>query len=101
MIFTSGQLPIDPQNGAMPEGIELQTRQSLLNIKAILETAGATMAQIVKTTVFLSDMNNFTKMNQVYNTFFSKGQYPARSAVEVAGLPKDAMVEIEAIACMR
>ena len=100
MIFISGQLPIDPQNGTIPNDIEAQTRQSLNNIKAIIEKAGVSMDKIIKTTVFLSDMSNFTKMNQVYNTFFSEGCYPARSTVEVARLPKDSMVEIEAIACI-
>ena len=84
--------------GAFPEGIKAQTAQSLTNVKAILEAAGLTMDAVVKTTVFLSDMNNFGAMNEVYATFFSEGNYPARSAVEVARLPKDALVEIEVIA---
>lgn len=98
LIITSGQLPIDPATGAFPEGIQAQTRQSLTNVKAILEAAGSSMDKVVKTTVFLSDMNNFGAMNEVYATFFSEGNYPARSAVEVARLPKDALVEIEVIA---
>ena len=98
LIITSGQLPIDPATGAFPEGIEGQTRQSLTNVKAILTEAGATMDQILKTTVFLSDMGNFGAMNEVYATFFPQNP-PARSAVEVARLPKNALVEIEAIAC--
>lgn len=98
LVITSGQLPIDIATGAFPEGIEAQTRQSLTNVKAILEQAGLTMDAVVKTTVFLSDMNNFAAMNGVYAEFFSEGQYPARSAVEVARLPKDALVEIEVIA---
>ena len=98
MVFTSGQLPLNPATGAFPEGIAEQTRQSLTNVKAILEQAGLTMDSVVKTTVFLSDMNNFGAMNEVYATFFSEGNYPARSAVEVARLPKDALVEIEVIA---
>ena len=93
LIFTSGQLPIDPATGVMPEGTENQTRQSLLNCKAILESASAKMSDIVKTTVFLNDMNDFGAMNGVYQTFFA-GDYPCRSAVEVARLPKDALVEI-------
>ena len=98
LLYTSGQLPIDPATGAFPEGgIKEQTRQSLLNVKAILEEAGLTMANVVKTTVFLADMNDFADMNGVYATFFPENP-PARSAVEVARLPKDAMVEIEAIA---
>ena len=99
MVFTSGQLPIDPATGAFPEGIAEQTRQSLTNVKAIVEAAGLTMDDVVKTTVFLSDMNNFAAMNGVYAQFFTEGKYPARSAVEVARLPKDALVEIEVIAC--
>ena len=97
-VFTSGQLPIDPATGAFPEGIAAQTRQSLTNVKAILAEAGLSMDQVIKTTVFLSDMNNFGAMNEVYATFFQEGSYPARSAVEVARLPKDALVEIEVIA---
>ena len=98
MVYTSGQLPIDPATGAFPEGIAAQTRQSLTNVKAILAEAGLGMDRVVKTTVFLSDMNNFAAMNGVYAQFFTEGNYPARSAVEVARLPKDALVEIEAIA---
>ena len=99
-VITSGQLPIDPAAGTFPEGIQAQTRQSLTNVKAILEEAGLTMDAVLKTTVFLSDMNNFAAMNEVYATFFTEGSFPARSAVEVARLPKDALVEIEAIAAL-
>ena len=98
LIITSGQLPIDPATGAFPEGIEAQTRQSLTNVKAILAEAGVPMKNVVKTTVFLSDMNNFAAMNGVYATFFEEGSYPSRSAIEAARLPKDALVEIEVIA---
>jgi len=98
LLITSGQIPIDPATGAFPEGIEAQTRQSLTNVKAILAEAGLTMKNVVKTTVFLSDMNNFAAMNGVYATFFEEGSYPARSAVEAARLPKDGLVEIEVIA---
>ena len=98
LVITSGQLPIDPATGAFPEGIQAQTKQSLTNVKAILEAAGLSMDSVVKTTVFLSDMNHFGAMNEVYATFFTEGSYPARSAVEVARLPKDALVEIEVIA---
>lgn len=97
MLFVSGQLPIDAVTGLMPEGIEAQSRQSLENIKHILETAGLTMANIVKTTVFFQDMSFFTGMNGVYATYFD-GAFPARSAVAVKALPKDALVEIECIA---
>ncbi|WP_352397912.1 RidA family protein [[Clostridium] aminophilum] len=97
LIITSGQLPIDISTGAFPDGIEAQTRQSLENCKAVLEKAGASMNDVIKTTVFLSDMNHFAAMNGVYASFF-EGDCPARSAVEVARLPKDALVEIECIA---
>lgn len=97
LTITSGQLPIDPDTGAFPDGIEAQTRQSLENCKSVLAAAGLGMETIIKTTVFLSDMNNFAAMNGVYATFF-EGTCPARSAVEVARLPKDALVEIECIA---
>lgn len=100
MVYTSGQLPIDPATGAFPEGIAAQTRQSLTNVKAILAEAGVGMDRVVKTTVFLSDMNNFAAMNEVYAEFFCEGGYPARSAVEVARLPKDALVEIEVVAVL-
>lgn len=98
-VFTSGQLPLDPATGDfIPGGIKEQTRQSLINVKAIIEAAGLTMDNAMKLTVFLSDMNNFAQMNEVYGEFFTEGNYPSRSAVEVARLPKDALVEIEAIA---
>ena len=97
VVITSGQLPLDPAAGAFPEGVAAQTRQSLLNVQAVLAEAGLTMDNVIKTTVFLKDMNDFGAMNQVYASFFEKDP-PARSAVEVARLPKDALVEIEAIA---
>lgn len=98
IIFTSGQIPIDPATGAFVEGgIKEQTRQSLLNVKAILNEAGTTMDNVIKTTVFLADMNDFAEMNSVYEEFF-KAPYPARSAVAVKTLPKGALVEIEVIA---
>jgi 2-iminobutanoate/2-iminopropanoate deaminase len=96
-LFVSGQLPIHPGTNEMPESVAQQTKQSLENVKAILEAAGSDLQHVVKTTVFLQDMNTFTQMNEVYQSFFS-GNYPARSAVEVARLPKDALVEIEVIA---
>ncbi len=96
-IFTSGQLPVDPVTGAMPDSIEEQTRRSLNNVKAVLEAGGTDMAHVIKTTVFLQSMDDFAAMNAVYSEFFS-GAYPARSAVEVARLPKGAKVEIEAVA---
>lgn len=97
MLYTSGQIPLHPTTGAIPETIEEQTRQSLENVKGILESQGLTMEQVVKTTVFLSDMNNFVAMNGVYGTYFEENP-PARSTVEVARLPKDVLVEIEVIA---
>ena len=98
LIITSGQLPIDPATGVMPEDVSAQTKQSLTNGKAIVEAAGGSMADVVKTTVFLADMNDFAAMNAVYAEFFPEGACPARSAVQVARLPKDAKVEIELIA---
>ena len=98
LVFVSGQLPIDPATGAFAEGgIKELTRQSLTNMKAILEEAGTSMANVVKTTVFLADMNDFAAMNEVYAEFFA-GPFPARSAVAVKTLPKGALVEIECIA---
>ena len=98
LVITSGQIPVDPATGAVPEGgIQAQARQSLNNIKAILNAAGTNMGAVVKTTVFLNDMNDFAAMNEVYAQFFQE-PYPARSAVQVARLPKDVLVEIEAIA---
>lgn len=97
MAFISGQLPIDPATGFFSgTDIESQTRQALNNLKAVLESNGMTMENIVKTTVLLADMNEFSRMNQVYAEFFTE-PYPARAAFQVAALPKDARVEIEAI----
>ena len=98
LVFTSGQIPIDPATGVFAEGgIKEQTRQSLTNVKAILEEVGLSFANVVKTTVFLADMNDFADMNAVYAEFFAE-PYPARSAVAVKTLPKGALVEIEVIA---
>ena len=98
LVFVSGQLPIDPATGAFAEGgIKELTRQSLTNMKAILEEAGTSMANVVKTTVFLADMNDFAAMNEVYAEFFA-APFPARSDVAVKTLPKGALVEIECIA---
>ena len=99
LVFVSGQLPIDPASGVMPGDIAGQTRQSLQNLKNILEAAGSSMDKVCKTTVFLQDMDDFVAMNEVYQAAFGEGAYPARSAVAVAKLPKEALVEIEAIAC--
>ena len=97
-VFLSGQLPIDPATGAFPEGgVREQTRQSVLNARAILQAAGLDLANVVKTTVFLADMGDFAAMNEVYAQFFTE-PFPARSAVAVKTLPKGALVEIECIA---
>lgn len=100
MVFLSGQLPINPQTGEMPEGIEVQTRQSLTNARAILAEAGLTMSDVVKTTVLLADIADFAAMNAVYSEFFSE-PFPARSAFAVRDVPKGALVEIECIAVRR
>ncbi len=98
LVYTSGQIPIDPATGAFAEGgIKEQTRQSLNNVKAILEEEGLTMDNVVKTTVFMADMGDFAEMNGVYAEFFTE-PYPARSAVAVKTLPKGALVEIEVVA---
>jgi len=98
LVYTSGQIPIDPATGAFVEGgIKEQTRQSLCNVRAILEEAGLTLANVVKTTVFMADMSDFADMNDVYAEFFTE-PYPARSAVAVKTLPKGALVEIEVVA---
>jgi len=98
LVYTSGQLPIDPATGNFPEGgIKEQTRQSISNIQAILQEAGLTMGSVIKTTVFMADMNDFVDMNSVYAEFFNE-PYPARSAVAVKSLPKGALVEIEVVA---
>lgn len=97
-IVTSGQIPIDPATGNLVEGgITAQTRQSLTNVKAVVEAVGLTMDHVAKTTVFLQNMADFAAMNAVYAEFFTEGNYPARSAVEVGALPKGALVEIETI----
>jgi len=98
IVYTSGQIPIDPTTGVFVEGgIKEQTHQSLTNVKAILEEVGLSMSHVVKTTVFMADMNDFADMNAVYAEFFTE-PYPARSAVAVKTLPKGALVEIEVVA---
>ena len=98
LVFASGQIPINPATGSFVEGdVKEQTRQSLTNVRAILEEAGLTLDNVVKTTVFLADMNDFADVNAVYAEFFAE-PYPARSAVAVKTLPKGALVEIEVIA---
>jgi len=97
LIFTSGQIPIDSKTNFIPDGIENQTKQALENLKNILEESGSKLASVIKTTVFIKDMNDFAIINAVYSSYFTK-PYPARSCVEVARLPKDVLIEIEAIA---
>jgi len=97
-VYASGQLPIDPATGVFPEGgVKEQTRQSLLNVKAILEEAGLALFNVVKTTVYLADMGDFAAMNEVYSQFFAQ-PFPARSAIAVKALPKGALVEVEVVA---
>jgi 2-iminobutanoate/2-iminopropanoate deaminase len=97
MIFVSGQLPLDPATGKMPQNIEDQARQSLANVKAILEAAGASMDKVVRVGIFMTDLADFQKVNAVYGTFFT-GDCPARATVQVAALPMGAAIEIDAIA---
>ncbi|MEA4921714.1 MAG: RidA family protein [Clostridiaceae bacterium] len=98
LVYTSGQLGIDPATGAFPEGVQAQTAQSLENVKAILASKGLTLDDVIKTTVFIKDMNDFGKINEVYAKYICGDMLPARSCVEVARLPKDGLVEIEVIA---
>lgn len=98
LVFTAGQIALDPKTGQMVgDDIKAQTRQVLLNLQALLEASGASLDSVIKTTVFLKDMNEFVAMNEVYSEFFADSK-PARSTVEVVRLPRDAKVEIEAIA---
>ncbi len=98
MLYTAGQIALDPSTGQLVEGdIKAQTRRVLENVKAILEAGGSSLANVVKTTVFIKDMNEFSMMNEVYGEYFKENP-PARSTVEVARLPRDVRVEIEAIA---
>lgn len=97
LVFTSGQLPINPETGTLENDIQTATRQSLENVKNILECAGTSLEKVVKVVIFLRDMNDFAAMNEVYGAYFPTNP-PARSAVQVARLPKDAIIEIEAIA---
>lgn len=97
MIFFSGQIPLDPETCVMPEGIEAQTRRALDNVKGLLESQNLTFKNVVKTTVFLDNINDFATMNGIYAEYFEE-PYPARSAVEVAKLPKGALLEVEVVA---
>ena len=97
LVFTSGQLGLDPETGILPEGIEAQTHQALKNLGAVLEASGLGYQDVVRTMVFLDNMDEFAAVNQIYAEYF-KGEAPARSCVEVARLPKGGLIEIEAIA---
>ena len=96
-VFASGQIPVNPETGEIPEGIEAQAEQVLTNVKNLLAAAGASMEQVVKTTVFIQNMDDFGKVNEIYATYFT-GAFPARSCVEVARLPKDLLIEVEVTA---
>lgn len=96
MVFTSGVIPVDPATGVIPEGVEAQATQAFTNLTNLVEASGAAMSQVVKTTVFIKEMNDFGKINEIYAKFF-KEPYPSRSCVEVARLPKDVLLEAEAI----
>jgi len=99
LIFTSGQIPLDPETGAIVgTTIEEQTEQVLKNVRSVLEAAGSSMEKVLKTTVFIKNMDDFAAMNAVYAKHFKEGAYPSRSAVEVSRLPKDVLVEIETVA---
>ena len=95
-VFTSGQLPLNPDTNQMPEGIEAQAKQSLDNVKAVLEAGGSSLDKAVKVTIFMKDLNDFGKVNEIYATYFTKNP-PARSCVQVSRIPRDALIEIEAI----
>jgi 2-iminobutanoate/2-iminopropanoate deaminase len=97
MVYTSGVIPVDPATGAIPEGSKAQATQALQNLSNLLEAAGTSMDNVVKTTVFIKEMDDFGTINEVYAGFFT-GTFPARSCVEVARLPKDVLLEIEAVA---
>ena len=97
MVYTSGVIPVVPATGEIPEGSVEQAKQAFTNLSNLLQAAGTSMEQVVKTTVFIKEMNDFAAINEVYAQFFT-GEFPARSCVEVARLPKDVMLEIEAIA---
>lgn len=96
LLFTSGQIPIDPATGNIPEGVEAQARQALTNVKNLIAAAGGSIENTVKTTVFIQNMSDFAKINEIYAEFFTE-PYPARSCVEVAKLPKDVLLEVETI----
>ena len=96
MVYTSGVIPVNPETGVVPDGVEAQATQAFANLTNLIEAAGTDMSKVVKTTVFIKEMDDFATINQIYAKFF-KEPYPARSCVEVARLPKDVLLEIEAI----
>lgn len=97
LIFTSGQLGLNPESGTLPEGVEAQTEQAIKNLDCVLKVAGYSLSDVVKTTVFLADIHDFGKVNEIYAKYFT-GETPARSCVQVAALPKNGLVEIECVA---
>lgn len=97
ILFTSGQIPVNPDTGVIPDGAEEQANQVFINLKNLLEEAGTSIDNVVKTTVFIKNMEDFAKINEIYEKYFSR-PYPVRSCVEVARLPKDVLIEVEAIA---
>jgi 2-iminobutanoate/2-iminopropanoate deaminase len=99
-IFCAGQLGIDPQRGDLLDGVENQTHQAIKNLQAVLEGGGSSLEHTVKTTIFIQDMNDYAKINEIYGSYFDKHK-PARATVEVARLPKDALVEIDAVAIIK
>ncbi len=95
-LFCSGQIPLNPQTGEIPEGVEAQAEQALTNVKNLIESAGGKIDNVIKTTVFIKNMDDFGKINEIYAKYFTE-PFPARSCVEVARLPKDVLLEVEAI----
>ena len=96
-VFASGQIPVNPSNGEIPEGVEAQANQAFTNVKNLLEAAGTSIDNVIKTTVFIQNMDDFGKINEIYASYFTE-PFPARSCVEVAKLPKGVLLEVEAIA---
>ncbi|MBE6912250.1 MAG: RidA family protein [Ruminococcaceae bacterium] len=97
MVFTSGQIPVNPETGKIPEGVKAQAEQAFSNLKNLIEASGGKMANVIKTTVFIKNMEDFATINEIYASYF-EAPYPARSCVEVARLPKDVLLEVEAVA---
>lgn len=97
LLFTSGQIPVNPADGTIPDGVIAQANQALTNVKSLIEASGTSMDNVIKTTIFIANMEDFGAINEIYAKYFTK-PYPARSCVEVARLPKDVLLEVEAIA---